>query len=291
MKTVRLVALLALAVCWLSSAVGQPDLPPAAREVLTQFEQEATDLDRKATADIGKCRERGAAELRKIQDELIRAEQLEEAAALKTLIRLVELGAPVALPPGLPSGVRKAYRDYEEEVSIVFEKAEAEYIKRRDKTAAELKKIQDVFCKEAKLDEALAVRDRIRAISVGKVTALPDPGYVNYQPTDIGKTFYYQVTGTGTNQGFAIYGTDVYIIGSHLGTAAVHCGLLKEGEKGVVKVTIVPGQDSYPATTRNGVTSQPAGRAEYGFKVERVYSFQVKPFLDFLPKGKRKKDA
>ena len=267
--------------CWIAGPLhAQSELPAAAREVLTQFEAEAADLERKTEAEILKCRQRGVAELQKAQDELTRLGKLEEAAAVRTLIRLVERGAPVALPLGTPAVVRKAYRDFEEEVATLYEKAEAEFVMRRDLAAVELKKIQDAFCKEAKLDEAVAVRDRIRTLAEGKVNAQPDPGYIQAQVTDIGKTFYYEVTGIRGHAGYAIYGTDVYLIGSHLATAAVHCGLVNENQKGVVKVTIVPGQEIFPATTRNGVTSNVAGRADVAFRVERLYSFQAKPFVE-----------
>jgi hypothetical protein len=290
MKTVRLAPLLVLLVCWLSAVLAGPELPPAARDVLTQFEQQAADLERQTTADILKCRERGVADLKKLQEDLTREDKLDDAETVRTLIRLVELGAPVALPPTLSPVVRKAYRDFEEEVSVVYQKAVAEFARKRQAAIAELQKIQDIFCKEAKLDEAVAVRDCIRTMRDGKVTALPDPGYVNSQPADIGKTFYYDISGLGASAGYAVYGTDVYAPGSYLATTAVHCGVLKEGERAVVKVTIVPGQDTFPGSTRNRVTSQDYGRAEYGFKVERVYSFQVKPFVDYpFRKGSKKK--
>jgi hypothetical protein len=146
--------------------------------------------------------------------------------------------------------------------------------------AAELKKLQDVFCKEAKLDEAVAVRDLIRLMSEGVTSALPDPGYVNNQAGDIGKVFYYECVGAGPGQ--SIYGTDIYTTGSHLGMAAVHCGLLKTGQKGVVKVTILGAQANYTASTRHGITSIAYGQWGVSFKVERVFGFARAP-LTGLP--------
>jgi hypothetical protein len=283
MKSVRLGLLVAILVCWAVSVNARPELPAAAREVLTQLESEASDLDRKTDAEMVKCRERGVAELKKAQDDLTRQGKLDEATAVRELIRIVEQGGPVALYPTTPGVVRRTYRQYEEEAAALYEKAEEAFLKRREKAVAELKKIQEAFCKEAKLDDALAVRDQIRVLTSGKIVALPDPGFVNHQPMDLGKSFYYEVTGLGAAGGQAIYGTDVYVIGSHLGTAAVHCGALKEGEKGVVRVTIVPGHDSFASTVRNGITSQPYGRAEPAFKVERAYGWQFKSFVDTLP--------
>ena len=51
--------------------------------------------------------------------------------AVRVLVRLVEVGAPVALPPGTPAAVRKTYRDFEDEVGTLYEKALAEFTKRR----------------------------------------------------------------------------------------------------------------------------------------------------------------
>lgn len=289
MNAARSVLPVALLV-WIVVAQARPELPAAAREVLTQFDEDAADLDRKTEAEILKSRQRAVAALKKTQDEYTNQAKLDEATAVRVLVRLVEVGAPVALPPGTPAAVRKVYRDYEDEVGTLFEKGLADFVQRREKAATELQKIQDAFCKEAKLDEAVVVRDRIRSLAEPQVKALPDPGTVPAQASDVGRTLYYEVTGTGAAAGHAIYGSDVYVIGSHLGTAAVHCGLLKDNQKGVVRVTIVPTLDTFPGTTRNGVASLPSGRVVVAFKVERVYSFQARPFVDaFNLKTLRKK--
>jgi len=68
--------------------------------------------------------------------------------------------------------------------------------------------------------------------------------------------YYFEVTGGVWG---SLFGTGVYTDDSHLGTAAVHAGVLAEGETGVVKVTILPGQEGYSGSTANGVTS-----ASYG---------------------------
>src|SRR5262249_12406697 len=164
----------------------------------------------------------------------------------------------VTVGSDLPPAAREIYQQHEEELAAIGTRAEAELKKGQDKVAAELKLVQDQFCKEAKLDEAVAGRDLIRAGRDGGTNAFADPGDVNNQVTDIGKVFYYQATGVNTGQ--SIYGSDVYTTGSHLGMAAVHCGLLKPGQKGVVKVTILPGQASYAATTRHGITSHGYGQ-------------------------------
>ncbi len=47
----------------------------------------------------------------------------------------------------------------------------------------------------------------------------------------------------------------VYTTDSYVATAAVHAGVVKAGQTGIVKIRILPGRKSYPAVTRNGLTS------------------------------------
>jgi hypothetical protein len=281
MKTIRLVVLGVVLLYGWAKAPAQVDLPPAAKEVLGQFEKDAAEIEKKVEAEIKKRGEKTAGELKLVQDQFCKEAKLDEAVAVRDLIRAVRAGTIVTLGGDLPPAAREIYQQHEEEVAAIRTKAEAEFKKGQDKVATELKLVQDQFCKEAKLDEAVAVRDLIRAVRDGATNALPDPGYVNNQAADIGKVFYYQVTGVKTGE--AIYGTDVYTTGSHLGMAAVHCGLLKPRQKGVVKVTILPGQASYAATTRHGVTSTGYGSWGVSFKVERLYGWMGKLPVTALP--------
>jgi len=84
------------------------------------------------------------------------------------------------------------------------------------------------------------------------VKPLPDPGTLENLRGQVGKVFFFEVTGTDTG---SVYGTDVYTDDSSLATAAVHAGVIKKGEKGVVRVTILPGRASYAGSGRNGINS------------------------------------
>jgi hypothetical protein len=274
MKAIRLGLLSALILCQGPQARADVDLPAAAREVLKQYEDESADVDKKIEAEVKKVRDKTCVELKKLQDLFCKEAKLDEAVAIRDLIRCLQADRDSTLSGDLPAAAREVYKQHEVEVADAHKKVEADLVKGRDRTLAELKKIQDAFCKEAKLDEAVAVRDVIRMVRDGVTNALPDPGYVNNGTADIGKVFYYEVTGV-TSQ--SIYGTDVYTTGSHCGMAAVHRGILKDGQKGVVKVTILPGQKEYPATTRHGVASIYWGAYGVSFKVERVYGFVGKP--------------
>ena len=81
-----------------------------------------------------------------------------------------------------------------------------------------------------------------------------------------GTIVYVQVTGSTSG---SVWGSDIYTLDSNLSTAAVHAGVLSNGQRGIVKVTILPGQSSYTASTRNGVTTRNYG--SYGMS----YSLQA----------------
>lgn len=82
--------------------------------------------------------------------------------------------------------------------------------------------------------------------------ALPNPGNLMAQGQMVGESFVYSVTGRTTG---AVYGTGTYTADSDLATVAVHAGLLKDGEKGAVTVTIVATPNEFSGTTANGITS------------------------------------
>src|SRR3989449_2628795 len=56
-----------------------------------------------------------------------------------------------------------------------------------------------------------------------------------------------------------VYGTDVYTDDSSVCTAAVHTGRITLAGGGTVTIEIRPGQSSYKASTRNGITSSSWG--------------------------------
>jgi hypothetical protein len=95
--------------------------------------------------------------------------------------------------------------------------------------------------------------NRIKLLLARPIRVLTDPGTLDKYRGRIGKVLYFDVSGDA-NKG-TIYGTGIYTDDSYLATAAVHAGILKSGQSGVIKVTILEGQKSYQATTRNGVSS------------------------------------
>ena len=86
----------------------------------------------------------------------------------------------------------------------------------------------------------------VPAIGVGvlAMTALAAPAFASTSAS----------AGDGQNTG-AVWGTGVYTDDSSLATAAVHAGIVKVGQKAVVKVTILPGEQQYTGSDRNGIIS------------------------------------
>ncbi|HKB06532.1 MAG TPA: LCCL domain-containing protein [Gemmataceae bacterium] len=84
--------------------------------------------------------------------------------------------------------------------------------------------------------------------------ALPDPGTLHsYQGQQhIGKTYVFRVTGAASG---SLWGTGMYTLDSSLAAAAVHMGVLKVGQTGNVKVTILGPSMGFAGSTRNGLTS------------------------------------
>ena len=139
----------------------------------------------------------------------------------------------------------------------------------RQQLIQSLQVLQDSYCRNAQLDEALAVREMIRQLQAQAAAAsnLPEPvaitppgavesPYAHDLRGQNGKTFYRRITGSVADY---VWGgeNNVYTDDSNLATAAVHAGVLKVGETAMVRFTILAGKDSYVGSTRNGVTTRP----------------------------------
>ena len=122
-------------------------------------------------------------------------------------------------------------------------------------------------------DEATsAPHEEERSLSGGRETGLldvrPDPGWLTEFRGRVGETLTFRVTGNPAAG--SVWGSDVYTDDSTLAAAAVHAGVLGPGETGLVKVTILPGQDRYDAATRHGITSGSYGPWTGSYRVERL---------------------
>lgn len=91
--------------------------------------------------------------------------------------------------------------------------------------------------------------------------ALPDPGHLVSLAQNIGKTYTFKVTGAQPGRGGVVYGSGgVHTVDSTLALAVVHGGILKPGQTGYVKVTILGNVAGFQGTTENGITSHSYGQ-------------------------------
>ncbi|MHB9118021.1 MAG: LCCL domain-containing protein [Burkholderiales bacterium] len=110
-------------------------------------------------------------------------------------------------------------------------------------------------------------------------TALTDPGDLTRYRGQTGSVYTFTVTGNAS--GGTVWGSLLtitlangtkfrtgYTDDSNLSAAAVHAGALADGETGTVKVTILAGQTSYTASTKNGVTTNSYGAWDGSYYVE-----------------------
>lgn len=81
----------------------------------------------------------------------------------------------------------------------------------------------------------------------------------------MGESTELEVTGSLSGP---VWGSIVYTSDSNLSAAAVHAGLLAEGETGRVKVTMLPGRQDYEGSNRHGVTSLKYGRWHQSYWLE-----------------------
>jgi hypothetical protein len=124
--------------------------------------------------------------------------------------------------------------------------------------------------REVKLADVRGLRSpALKAQLSPAMNVRPDPGTTQTLGGNVGTVFFFRVTGA---TGGPLWGSDVYTNDSMIAKAAVHAGVLKEGETGVVKVTIVAPLATYQGTTRNGVTSAPYGPWPGAYTVEKAES-------------------
>jgi hypothetical protein len=100
--------------------------------------------------------------------------------------------------------------------------------------------------------------------------AQPAPAYMVAYANQFGKTHVFRLTGGLPNTG-TVWGTDQYTLDSSLAIAAVHAGILKPGETGVVRVKIVQSPQIFTSSIRNGIQSHP-----YGVYTGGAYEFVKK---------------
>jgi len=107
-------------------------------------------------------------------------------------------------------------------------------------------------------------KDRLRELgvevssdkSVADGTVQDDPGNLESFRGRNGEVFRFRVRGAVHGN---IWGDGVYTDDSSLAVAAVHAGVLRREEEGIVAVRILPGRKEYVGAERNGVVSESYG--------------------------------
>ena len=173
---------------------------------------------------------------------------------------------------GLRSTARRQSDDIrtraERACAEIEETAEEQIRVRQLELLRHLKPLQDQNAGEGKLDEALAIRDHIRTLKAQLLQARPDPGSLGEDLPEVGIDIFYELIGSIDG---AVWGTDFYTADSHLASVAVHAGVLREGESGVVRVKSVDTSNiRFVGTERNGVRSMPFATWPTGFQVARA---------------------
>jgi hypothetical protein len=84
------------------------------------------------------------------------------------------------------------------------------------------------------------------------IPTIPYPGSLGAYIGQTGKVLKFNVTALA--QG-GVWGTGTYTLDTYLPAAAIHAGVLKPGQTGVVKIKIVPSPQLYTGSTQNGITS------------------------------------
>jgi hypothetical protein len=162
--------------------------------------------------------------------------------------------------------IQKKARD---QAAEVHERADEAVKQHKERLLEGLRPLKDSCAREGNFDQALALYEQIRHLKAELGGVNPDPGSL-YQVPDVaaGKTYLFEVT--GSTEG-AIYGSDVYTADSYLAVAAVHAGIVKAGQQGIVKVTVLDTSgETFAATVRNGVGSYPWEGYPLGFRISRA---------------------
>ena len=97
--------------------------------------------------------------------------------------------------------------------------------------------------------------DTVKVFSTAIPLAAGTSDMTQFTTADIGKV--YKLTTTGASGGG--WGTDIYTNDSNIPAMAVHAGVLVIGQTKEIYIKVVQGQNNYPASTRNGITTSDWG--------------------------------
>lgn len=153
---------------------------------------------------------------------------------------------PYSPPPPLPAEGNEILDEMSEATNAEYEASQKRIREIHLDAVERLTKLGKKLEKENRKADAEAVAARAREIvAVDAVHAQK-----RYETEDIGKKFVVEVTGDTYG---VVWGPGPYTGDSHLGTAAVHAGLILPGEQATLEVEVIEGTSNYPGSLQNGV--------------------------------------
>ncbi|OWK37485.1 LCCL domain-containing protein [Fimbriiglobus ruber] len=105
---------------------------------------------------------------------------------------------------------------------------------------------------QLKLSDCVTITVLNGGADLATADTLNDPGSMAGYQGHVGRTFVFRVVGAASG---SVWGTETYTLDSTLALAAVHAGVLKQGQTGNVRVTILGPSQNFIGSTQNGVTS------------------------------------
>ncbi|MFM7148304.1 MAG: LCCL domain-containing protein [Gemmataceae bacterium] len=157
----------------------------------------------------------------------------------------------------------------DQEAAEIEARTEEEIRRRQLELFRFLRPLQDAAAREGRLDEALAIRERLRGLRSNLLAAQADPGNLAHlRDPQVGSSLLFEVTGSSYG---SVWGTDIYTADSNLSAVAVHSGCLNDGERGMVRITFVDTLNvSFTGSERFGVRSDDFAAWPVGYRISRA---------------------
>ena len=194
---------------------------------------------------------------------------LEEAEKRIAAIRISVTDHTTQIQEESERRIAEIKKDVERETTVIHANASREISPMVRELFNTLKAMQSSYMKEGRLDEALAVRNRLRVMRSDLFGVKQDPGNMtDFGSSDYGKTFLFEIV--GSNDGNC-WGVDYYTADSRVAVAAVHSGAVRIGERAIVRVSLSDGSERvFDGCERYGIRSLDYGNYSLAFSVERV---------------------
>ena len=134
----------------------------------------------------------------------------------------------------------------------------------------QLQALAESYMSQQRPDDAALVRTQIQLLR--KATGLADDPTARVEPVSmvgyrdrVGETFTFTVTASADKP---VWGSGIYTDDTPLEGAAVHAGVLRSGQTGSVRVTVLAGQSTYVGTRQHGIESADFGPARGSYRIE-----------------------